>query len=276
MPKLHSSLTLFTEGVVGSTTNPDSIKIWAYSYHDCLSITTGLEEMRELDFVNVQMTHKEEGKARMKSDALDRKALRDKLAICIDPLNPQEHSHGLVNIATGEVISNEAINIEQAVELGQKQQEEFELGWPDSFHAPVKGTVVKWTANKKSINVNGQKIVDTGIFYARALALQSSSRDGVPTICDMLTMELAPIATSMFDDEGQMRSAVKSVLKKDLAVHKSTRGVTKGAVILDGCAVLWAVQFPSGNSTVQSYVDAFRRHVRRYQEESDVYLIFDR
>ena len=32
-------------------------------------------------------------------------------------------------------------------------------------------SVITWTANKKSIKVNGQKIVDTGILYERALAL---------------------------------------------------------------------------------------------------------
>ena len=185
------------------------------------------------------------------------------------------------NFATGEVITNETINVDQAVDLGKKQQEEFKAGWPKSFHVPVKATVVTWTANKKAINLDGQKIVDPGFSYTRALGLQSSQRDGIPTICDMLAMELAPVATSMFDEEGQMRTATKSILKKELAVEKTSRGVQKSAVFLDGCAVLWAVQFPVGNATVQTYLDAFRRQtvrqtVRRYQEESDVYLIFDR
>ena len=265
-----------TEGVVGSTTNPESIKTWAYSYHDCLSLTTGLEEMRDPDAVNVQLTHKEESKARIMSDGIDRRALRDKLAVCIDPLNPEQHAKGLINIATGEVMTNEDINVDQAVELGKRQKEDFEAGWPEAFHETVKATVVTWTANKKSINVNGQKIVDTGIFYARALGLQASQRDGVPTICDMLATELAPVATSMFDNEGQMRVTQKSVLKNELAVERSIRGLERSAVFLDGCAVLWAVGFPGGNVTVQAYIDAFRKHVRHYQEASDVYLIFDR
>lgn len=264
------------EGVVGSTTNPESIKTWAYSYHDCLSLTSGLQEMRDPDITNVQVTHKEEAQARIKADGMDRQALRDKLAVCIDPLNTTDHPKDLVNIATGEVMTNETINVDDAVELGMKQQVEFETGWPGSFHAPVKATVVNWTANKKAINVNGQKIVDTGIFYARALALQASEREGVPTCCDMLATELAPVATSMFTDEGQMRTTPKSVLKKELAVERSIRGVEKSAVILDGCAVLWSVEFPSGNVTVQAYINAFRKHIRRYQDTSDVYLIFDR
>ena len=237
----------------------------------------GLEEMRDPDASNVQMTHKEEALARMKSDEVDRRALRDKLAMCIDPLNTEEHPRGLVNIVTGEVMTNDAINVDQTVDLGKKQLEEFEAGWPENFHTPVKTTVVTFTANKKAITVNGQKIVDIGIFYARALALQASQRDGVPTICDMLATELAPVATSLFDDDGQMRSTVKSALKNELAVERTSRGVETSAIVLDGCAVLWAVDFPaSGSATMQTYIDAFRQHVRRYQERAVVYLIFDR
>ena len=57
--------TCIADGVIGSTTNPESIKTWAYSYHDCLSLTTCLNEMRDPDTDNVQMEHKEEGKARI-------------------------------------------------------------------------------------------------------------------------------------------------------------------------------------------------------------------
>ena len=121
--------------------------------------------------VNAQLTHKEEGAARMKADEVDRRALRDKLDVCVDPLNTAEHPRGLMNIATGEVMLNEDINVDQAMELGKRQLQEFEAGWPEAFHLPVKNSVITWTANNKSINVNGQKIVDTGIFYARALGI---------------------------------------------------------------------------------------------------------
>ena len=232
--------------------------------------------MRDPDTDNVQMEHKEEGKAHIKADGKDRQALREKLAVCIDPLNPEEHPSGLVNIVTGEVIMNESINVDQAMDLGKMQQEAFEVAWPETFHMPVKATVATWTENKKAINVNGQMVMDVGIFYARALALHASQRDGVPTISDMLATELAPVTTSMFDDECQMRIAAKSVLKKELAVERSSRRVEPDAVFLDGCTVLWAVEFPHGNASVNDYIHAFRKHIRRYQEKADVYLIFDR
>lgn len=146
--------------MVGSKTNPDNIKTWAYSYQDCLALTTGLNKMQDFEAVNVQMTYKEEAKARINwmEWTLDwPRALREKLAVCIYPLNPNEHPRGIINTVTGEVIRNESINVDQATELGNKQQEAFEAGWPKSFHEPVKGTVVTCSANKKAIDVIGLK-----------------------------------------------------------------------------------------------------------------------
>jgi hypothetical protein len=233
--------------------------------------------MRE-DPEEIQMNHKEEAPARIRTDRQDRLLLRQKLDVCISPLNHEEHPpESLINIVTGEVIINKEVNVDKAYELGKTQQQEFEAAWPDSFYKPLKRVAVTMTANRKSINVGGQKIVDTGVFYARALGLHSSQREGSPSIESMLATELSPVATSMFDDQGRMRTTQKSLLKNELAVQRSHRGVAKDSYFLDGCAILWVVAWPSAkNALVQDYIDAFRGHVRRYQEEADVFLVFDR
>ena len=77
--------------------------------------------MRNPDHVNVQMTHKEEGKSHIKADSLDREAILEKLSLCIDPLRPAEHPNGLLNIATGEVMTNDAINVDRSIEIGKQQ-----------------------------------------------------------------------------------------------------------------------------------------------------------
>lgn len=234
--------------------------------------------MREDKGEEIQINHKEEAPSRIKTDGQDRLTIRQKLAICINPLNPDEHPQaGLINIVTGEVILNQEVNVDNALELGQKQQEEFESAWPDAFYKPLKRAAINMTASRKSIDVGGHKIIDTGVFYARALALHSSQRDGSPSIETMLATELSPIATAMFDDEGHMRATQKSQLKREIAIEKSHRGVMKDSYFLDGCAILWVVAWPSSsNAIVQDYIDAFRSHVRRYQESADVFLTFDR
>ncbi|MES9879340.1 MAG: hypothetical protein ABW185_00470 [Sedimenticola sp.] len=237
-----------------------------------------LDEMRETITEEIQMDHKEEAPARIKADRQDRLVLRQKLAICINPLHHNQHPPSqLINIATGEVILNQDVNVDNALELGKKQQDEFEAGWPDAFYKPLKRISIPMTANRKSIDVGGQKIVDTGVFYARALALHGSQRDGCPSIETMLATELSPVASSMFDDQGHMRATQKSHLKSELAIERSHRNVAKDSYFLDGCAILWVVAWPSAsNAVVQDYIDAFRAHVRTYQERADVFLTFDR
>lgn len=239
--------------------------------------TLGLEEMRDSED-DIQMEHKEEASARIKIDMQDRLALREKLAICIDPLNPSEHPpSSLINIVTGEIIINSDVNVENALELGKEPHEGFVNAWPEAFYAPLKRVVVPMSASRKSIEVDGLKIIVTGVFYARALGLHGSQREGSPSIESMLATELSPVATSMSDDQGNMRSTQKSQLKSDLAIEKTNRGITIDSYFLDGCAVLWAVAWPSSrNAVVQDYIEAFRTHVRRYQELADVFLIFDR
>lgn len=95
--------------------------------------------------------------------------------------------------------------------------------------------------------------------------MHASQRDGSPSIDSMLATELAPVATSLFDDHGFRRSTQKSQLKSELAVERSHRGVVKDSYFLGGCAILWAVAWPSSsNAVVQNYIDAFRAHIRRY------------
>ena len=65
---------------------------------------------------------------------------------------------------------------------------------------------------------------------------------------DMLKYELAAVPTSIFDEKrGELRiSKSKSILKPRLQVEVTypSRG-TGDAVVIDGCAILWVLQWPS-------------------------------
>ena len=47
------------------------------------------------------------------------------------------------------------------------------------------------------------------------------------------------------------------------------------AIIIDGCAILWVIHWPS-NGTVQDFVNSFSSYVFRKLRESDIYVDFDR
>ena len=94
---------------------------------------------------------------------------------------------------------------------------------------------------------------------------------------DLFNYELAPLPTSMFDDNGNMRiSTSKSVLKNKLQVTKSTRASIKpNVIIIYGFAILWCLYW-SSDAIIQDYEDSFWYYVSRRLNRCDVYLIFDR
>ena len=71
-------------------------------------------------------------------------------------------------------------------------------------------------------------------------------------------------------------ATTKSTLKKKLQVTLSQRLVEKAEVeILDGCAILWVINWPN-KGTVADFVNGFTRNVMKRVASQDTYLIFDR
>ena len=223
----------------------------------------------------IQTHHKEEAKATVKTDTKDRKALRDKLEVCIDPLHPEDNQQGLVNIVTGQVLTHSSLNVDNATELGTKQMEEFERTWPASCHETLHKCVTTMAAiAQRQGKVNNMKILGTEMIYARAMALQCSQR--YYGTRNMMAHELAFRPSSMFYDSGAMKVAkTKAVLKNTLKVELERRHAEVDASFLDGCAVLWVVPWPTGG-TVQDFLNNVRRHIQTHLDSSDVYLLFNR
>lgn len=150
---------------------------------------------------------------------------------------------------------------------------EFESGWPTSFNKTLTKKVTLMTSTKKSIKLDGRPVYDTELIYTRVICLQQY-RD--IDIKDVLSYELSPVPASLFDESGAMRAQSKAILKTKLQVEQSSRiqGVPD-AVIIDGCAMLWTVHWPT-NGTVEDYVINFMGTIKYHLECCDVYLIFDR
>ena len=81
----------------------------------------------------------------------------------------------------------------------------------------------------------------------------------------------------MYEDNGEMRiTKTKSTLKGKLQVEHSSRTVLKpDSVIIDGCALLWVIHWPT-SGTVTDYARSFTSYVTKLMTDSDVYLVFDR
>ena len=83
------------------------------------AITTLTHDLRDMSdrVPTVQSTHKEEAVARMKRDQTDRENLREALAGCVDPLDPDTHTEGqLMNICNGKVAPLD-VNVHLSLEI---------------------------------------------------------------------------------------------------------------------------------------------------------------
>ena len=71
-------------------------------------------------------THKEEKPARIKSDAVNREKIHEKLNQCLDPLDPTDHPEGITNIVTG-FIAPDSVNVNKTVDIGKSLLSTFSL-----------------------------------------------------------------------------------------------------------------------------------------------------
>ena len=152
---------------------------------------------------------------------------------------------------------------------------EFSEKWPEGFYDSITKRVTTMALNKRSIQVNDVLVYDTEVIFSRIMYLLSTGNIDLKDVLG--NYELSPIVTSIFDNECNARFPNnKAMLKNALKVEVSKRTQqSHTAVILDGCALIWALPWPD-QGTVQNIVDSFVVEILRWLKESDIYLIFDR
>ena len=116
-------------------------------------------------------THHKEMTQRKKHYEKDRKALHHKLEVCINPIDPEQHTW-LVNVATGESVSHPAVNVDNATQEGKKPITLFESSWSAGFHTKISRVVTTMSVTKIHIRVGDTKVFNPEIIYARAMGFQ--------------------------------------------------------------------------------------------------------
>ena len=260
-------------GVVGITLKPKAVKQWSLSLHACAQILQDLEEMRDRNCCKDQLKHKEELPGRIGSEDIDRIKIREKLESIIHPLEVEESPENAINIYSGS-ISPRSVDIDKAIEIGKEQRKRFDCSLPGVFYESIKKEVTTMSITKKSIKVGNVDVYDTDVIFARVMCLLNT---GQVNLEDVFSYELSPVPVSIFKENGEMRiNENKSDLKQTLKVDVSGRVQNKAdAVIFDGCAMLCAVYWPT-NGTVGDLIESIKKYLQRYDETSDIYLIFDR
>ena len=114
--------------------------------------------------------------ARKRSDAIDRKGIREKLTTAIDPLDPSQHPENIVNTVIGK-IAEDGVNVDNACEIGVQQKKVFEESLPDGFHNPITKQVTTMQSSKKHLKIGDEKCYVTNLIFSCLIGLQASSRD---------------------------------------------------------------------------------------------------
>ena len=200
--------------------------------------------------------------------------------VCINPLDPEQHPETIINVVTG-MISPSSVNVDKAIDIGTRLMVEFVRKLPHGFYDTISMKVETMAATKKSCAVGDSKVYNTELIYSRVIGLQASTRD--VHISEVMSCELSPVPTALFNDSGEMRtSKSKSALKNLTKVEISARYITQDSActVIDGCALLWIPQWPSSSSTQQSivmdFVNKFKDQIKQRLKSGDVYLVFDR
>ena len=202
--------------------------------------------MTDPDCDAVQEKHKEEMRSRIKADAADRTVIREKVELSIDPFDAHTEANKIVNIVSGRV-APPAVNVDQAHDIGLQQMKTFEAALPNGFYDTISKKVITMEASKKHVKMGEKTIVNTELLFSRLLGLQGSCRESLD-IKELLTYELSPVPTAMFQGSGDMRiSKSKSELKKQLQVDISTHKALESieCEVLDGSVILWVINWPS-------------------------------
>ena len=128
---------------------------------------------------------------------------------------------------------------------------------------------------QKSVRVNDGEIIGTSLIYSRVIALQLTNV--AMTVENVFKHELAPIPTSIFNDDGDLRPAKsKADMKRTLESKASTRTMNKPErTIIDVSATLWLVNWPTKASVID-YLQIFTSYISQKLATGNINLVFDR
>ncbi|KAH3748959.1 hypothetical protein DPMN_183448 [Dreissena polymorpha] len=132
-------------GIIGITLKESALKRWALSLHICSHLIQDIKCTRNIEEESAHPI------------VLIGRIFKRKFDTCIDPMNPAEHSTGVLNIVSGR-IDNECVNVDDALAIGMEQMIAFENTWPEGFHSKL--------TNKAGT------IYDTDLIYGRISRLE--------------------------------------------------------------------------------------------------------
>ena len=126
-------------GIIWVTLKSKALKTRDVNHHICCKIESDIRNMEEDTEANIiQVSHKDDAKARIEVDAKDRAGVPQKLDTDLYPLDPKEYPTwmNIVNIISGTVAPS-LVNVENIVYIGEGMLEYFKDAWPEGCYNAI-------------------------------------------------------------------------------------------------------------------------------------------
>ena len=120
---LYNRIGKRVAGIIGQSTNMETVKVWAYSLNARCEVAECREAMK--DKSSADNMHKEEKKSRLSHDHFDRDILGKILKVSTDVFDVSQHAEVFVNVVTGTINNDLSVNVDQSIRLGKDQMRNF-------------------------------------------------------------------------------------------------------------------------------------------------------
>ena len=123
-----------------------------------------------------------------------------KLEVIKDPLDPENHTvpGEIVNIVIGKLATS-AVNVSDALAIGETMWNNFEKSWPDGFYGTIPKKVTTIAVTNKSVPVGDTKVYNMNAIYSSVIGRLASGQE--INLKDLVSHELAPVPVAMFNEK---------------------------------------------------------------------------
>ena len=187
------------------------------------------------------MIHKEDGLRRRRIDAEDRRRVANELSKHSNPLEGQGENIVLYYIVNGNIAPS-AVNVADAVSIGDNMSSVFRRSLPSDFHANMSCPVKTMEYLKRGIKVGEKTVFDTESIFLRILMVGQQLQ---LQLAPIFSHQLSAVHLSLVDEFGCLRRGNKADLINWLGI-KLYLPRSPDVVIVDGQQLLYHVTWPCG------------------------------
>ena len=260
-------------GMIGFTNKESAKAKWLLSHHIVSSYTDSLRTLTNVQTGTSSEQHRELNLSRIKKD----QEHFEKLSNFFTEYNPFtiEQVDNLVNIFSG-VVARKEVNVHNALALGWAIQDKFTNNSVYDMKVSKKDTATTFSVMRKPLKVNGENLYMSSTQVQQRIIAVAHSQG--PLEREIFKYELAPVAPSLFNDDGTMRKNTKSDLANyiiesaDIVTNNDYDDDFFSAVIICGSQHLNKLSWPK-SGTFEDFCAYYKKTILQYRIPNVPFII---